>query len=221
MLNQLDKWLTHFALPTGADKPCIGVSACLLGRPVRYDGEDKRDPLISERLSQHVELREFCPEVGIGMSVPRPPIQVVQVGERLRIQAVEPPHTDVTDALHQYGQRIADDLDGFVLKARSPSCGVDSTPVMDTRGDQVGLDSGEFARTLQQRFPCAPLVDESALPDDAALTALLLMLHLYRHWRSAPSLTQVYDWHEQTPSLPDALALPIRQYLERLAAHSQ
>lgn len=217
MLNQLDPWLARLSLDR-QDQPVLGVSACLLGHPVRYDGDHKHEPLVTDTLAKHVQLRHFCPEVGIGMSVPRPPIQVVQLAQETRVRGVAAPHTDVTDALHEYAMQVPETLDGFLLKARSPSCGVGTTPVMNALDEQISTGYGEFARTLQQRFPCAPLVDESRLGDEIDLLQLLLQLYLYRAWRGTMSLAQVYQWREQLGH--DMPTPTFTHYLEHLAAHS-
>lgn len=217
MLTQLDPWLARLSLDR-QDRPLIGVSACLLGHPVRYDGDHKHEPLVTDTLAHYVQLRHFCPEVGIGMSVPRPPIQVVQLAQDTRVRGVAAPHDDVTEALHEYAMQVPETLDGFVLKARSPSCGVGTTPVMNALDEQIATGYGEFARTLQQRFPCAPLVDESTLVGDMDILELLLQLYLYRAWRETMSLAQVYRWREQLGA--DTPTPTFTHYLERLAAHS-
>lgn len=228
-IEALHGYLEQLSLNTPHDKPVVGVSACLLGRPVRYDGEHKHEPLVTDQLAKQLTLTEFCPEVGIGMSVPRPPIQVMQIDNALRVVGVDAPHSDVTDALHQYAQGAPDNLDGFILKARSPSCGVGTTPIIDPRGDETGKTSGAFAHALRQRFPCAPMADESTLQSDAQIAQFLLQIYFYRHWRQAPSLTQVYDWRDTLLTLSNEAAfinilysnVALTMFLECLAAHSE
>lgn len=89
---------------------------------------------------------------------------------------------------------------------------------MNALDEQIATGYGEFARTLQQRFPCAPLVDESTLVDDMDILQLLLRLYLYRAWRGTMSLSQVYRWREQLGA--DTPTPTFTHYLEHLAAHS-
>ena len=144
----------------------IGVSSCLAGELVRYDGATKLVRWVCE-LEESVEVVRFCPEVGAGMPVPRPPIQVVLAGQTPRIKMVES-RQDLTEAMHRYiNDAIAtirtSPLDGFVLKARSPSCGVGSTPWFTEDGSEiVATESGLWAHALQRAFPAMPIVDESA-----------------------------------------------------------
>lgn len=219
MWQQLESWLSAVALDRH-DKPTLGVSACLLGHPVRYDGDHKHDAQVTGTLAGRAHLRHYCPEVGIGMSVPRPPIQVVQLGDTTRVRGVAAPHDDVTDALHGYAHQVPGNLDGFVLKARSPSCGAGTTPIVNARNEQVDTGWGAFAEVLRRRFPCAPIIDDSALADGHALAHLLLHAHLYRAWREQGSLTQVYHWRDALRSASCATTAATQHYLELLAAHS-
>lgn len=229
----LTQWLTHFSLHRTATsgepdhpKPEIGVSACLLGRPVRYNGETKSAPVLTELLLQHIQMQEFCPEVGIGLPVPRPPIQAVSYDDGIRIVGVEQPENDFTAALTHYAHTVPRTLHGFVLKARSPSCAVRSAPLLNTRGEQIDLVSGQFSHTLQQRFPCMPICDESTLSDSQAVHAFLLCVYFYQHWHTAQSLVQVYLWRDALMRLgaehmDTGTRTSLMHYIECLAAHSQ
>lgn len=209
----LDALLDRCAL-TDDRPPLVGVSACLLGRPVRYNGEHRQEALVADLLSQRVRLREFCPEVGIGLPVPRPPIQVVETISGRRVRGVADPSHDYTDALGAYADAVPDELDGFVLKARSPSCGLGNTPLMDEQDRQIGLTSGEFARTLTSRFPLMPILDESALRDARAVDAFALRAWLYRSWRMAPAAGRVREWLGVLSETP--LAGAVHPWLMRL-----
>lgn len=169
----------------GHDKPRLLVSACLLGEPVRYDGDDKHDPLVTETLAHWFDYQPMCPEVGIGMPVPRPPIQVVSVAGRQRVHAVAPPHEDASDALRQYALNLPAAIDGILLKARSPSCGVGSTPLYTEQGEDTGQRvDGLVAATLGERFPALARSDEQALSDPGHCLAFVIHCLLYRQWRT-------------------------------------
>lgn len=210
MLNAL---LQRCAVPDD-DLPRVGVSACLLGRPVRYDGDHRQQALVAGTLARQVRLCEFCPEVGIGMPVPRPPIQVVRLGTGRRVRGVADRTRDVTDALAAYGRAVSAELDGFVFKARSPSCGLGTTPLMDADDRPVGLTDGEFARVLVQRFPHLPMVDENGLDSAQAVDAFVLRTWLYRAWRREPDPARVRAWDVALRSTP--LAARVRPWLESL-----
>lgn len=182
-------------LDLDADRlPLVGVSACLLGRPVRYNGENRRETMVADLLARQVRFREFCPEVAIGLPVPRPPIQVVDTTDGRRVRGVADRTRDFTRALAAHAEEVPEDLDGFVLKARSPSCGLGSTPLMNEDDVEVGLTSGEFARALSQLFPLMPIVDESTLTDAGAVDAFVLRAQLYHAWRQQPDAARVRRW---------------------------
>ena len=152
-------------------QPVIAVSACLLGQPVRYDGQEKSQPLIidffARRHSDRVKLVPFCPEVGAGMGVPRAKIQLVQQkGQPIRVLGVENHTLDVTDAIQSYSREFLQqypEVCCFIVKSRSPSCGYLSTPLFtDTRPvDPVALASGLFVQTLISLRPQVKIVEET------------------------------------------------------------
>jgi len=147
-------------------KPLIAVSACLLGQPVRYDGASKPDPLVLPELENSAQLIAVCPEVAIGLGVPRPKIELVQQHGRLRVLGVDNRRLDVTGELTAYAQRFLRDnpeLAGLVLKSRSPSCGINNTPLFDVDGNEISATSGMFAQTIMALRPDLPLIDEIEL----------------------------------------------------------
>jgi uncharacterized protein YbbK (DUF523 family)/uncharacterized protein YbgA (DUF1722 family) len=151
----------------------IGVSACLLGRDVRYDGGHKRESFLVDELAPHVELVSTCPEVDVGMGTPREPIGLFADG----VRGVESGR-DWTAALREHAARRVGELEalaGYVLKNRSPSCGL-NVPV---RGGARGR--GVFAAELTARMPALPVVEEDALRDPDARD--LFLTRAYAHAR--------------------------------------
>jgi len=162
-------------------KPRVGVSACLLGRAVRYDGSSKPHAWIMEELARRAELVPLCPELEAGLGVPRPPVRLVRVGRAVRARGVEEPELDVTERLNAWNREtepLLDSLEALVLKSRSPSCGAGSVPLFSNAGEKVERTSGLFAAFAQQRFPNLWVVEESALEREAERQALLRRLGL-------------------------------------------
>jgi uncharacterized protein YbbK (DUF523 family) len=150
-------------------RPRIGVSACLLGEAVRYDGGHKRDRFLTDTLSPLVEWVPVCPEVELGLGTPREPIQIVRRGKDVRLRTVET-GVDVTDRMRLYARRrvaglAKEQLSGYVFKARSPSCGVDDVPVHLHRLNRQSRTAGRglFAEAFIERYPNLPIVDENDL----------------------------------------------------------
>lgn len=150
----------------------VGVSACLLGENVRYDGEPKLNPWVRDTLGQRVDFVPVCPEVGLGMPVPRPPIRLVGQGDRPRL--IQPSSgDDLTLEMERWAQAKCDELEaeglsGFIFKSRSPSCGVGGVKLYDGAGVPSPLGTGIFARIFMERFPSAPVVVDDQLDDAAA-----------------------------------------------------
>jgi uncharacterized protein YbbK (DUF523 family) len=109
----------------------------------------------------------LCPEVAIGLGVPRPTIGVYQTANGLRIHRNDDPDFDVTEDLVAYGRIQADQfLCGFILKSRSPSCGIEDTPIMDTHGKIVTQGAGGFVIGLRGTDPELPMISDEQLLDD-------------------------------------------------------
>ena len=147
----------------------IGVSSCLLGEEVRYDGGHKRDAYIVDTLSRWIEWAPVCPEVEIGLSVPRPSIRLVEDGDGGRL--VDPKsgedHTGKMAALapRRVGEMVAAGLDGFILKRASPSCGMERVKVWGTKGLAHKRGVGHFARHVLELAPALPVEEEGRLND--------------------------------------------------------
>ncbi len=147
-------------------QPLIAVSACLLGQPVRYDGASKPDPYVLSVLAKSARLIAICPEMAIGLGVPRAKIEIVQTHDRRRVLGVDNRALDVTAALRECARQFLRDnprLSGLVLKSASPSCGTNDTPVFDLAGNEIGHGSGGFAQTIMALRPDLPVIDENAL----------------------------------------------------------
>lgn len=167
-------------------RPRVGISRCLLGDLVRYDGGHKRAPWLLDASDFDVEWIAVCPEVEVGMGVPREPIRLVMadtgaaVGlETVRLRGVES-RADWTERMMAWARpRIAElealGLSGFVLKARSPSCGPDSVPVHHEDGRHFETNPqtspGMFARILRVALSDLPISDDEQLQEPHARLA--------------------------------------------------
>jgi len=155
----------------------LGVSACLLGQRVRYDGGHKACPWLLRLAGElpEVELVPVCPEVEAGLGIPRPPVALVAAPGGVRVLGVEDPALEVTAALRAHAaRRVAGlpPLHGFVLKARSPSCGL-AAPVRGRTGEAVRSSPGVFAGTLRTARPGLPVEEAEALSAPARRLAFL------------------------------------------------
>jgi uncharacterized protein YbbK (DUF523 family)/uncharacterized protein YbgA (DUF1722 family) len=147
----------------------IGVSACLLGEQVRYDGGHRRNAFLLEELAPHVRFVPVCPEVGIGLGVPRESIRLVRRGDRVRLLGSA--GVDHTDAMRRWADAVMGelrerDLSGFVLKKGSPSCGLERVRVWDADVQRPSRQGrGVFAQALVDAMPTLAIEEEGRLND--------------------------------------------------------
>ena len=153
---------------TSPTRPLVGVSSCLLGAPVRYNGGHSRSRFLTDELDRHVNWIPICPEAEIGLGVPRPTLRLQRRGEEDRVVS-SADGADHSDELASVADRhIAQlrRLDGYVLKNKSPSCGLFALPVFNEDGGRVdGKGRGAFARRLTEMLPALPVEEQGRLSD--------------------------------------------------------
>ncbi len=165
----------------------VGVSACLLGHEVRYDGGHKRDRFLTDTLARWVEWVPVCPEVELGMGVPRETIRLE--GDPASPRLIAPQSgTDHTDAMRRLADRRVGALarlrlDGYVLKKDSPSCGMERVRVFGESGRPARTGVGAFARVLLERLPLLPVEEEGRLTDPVLRENFVERLFAHRRWQ--------------------------------------
>ena len=166
----------------------IGISACLVGQEVRFDGGHKRDGLLMQSFGPDVEWVPVCPEVEVGMSTPREPLRLEQDDAGgVRMVTIDT-RIDFTGRMEAWSQkRLAGlarlELDGYVLKSDSPSCGKDGVKVFRS-GAAPSLDGrGLFAEALIAAMPWLPVEDEARLRDPSVRNDFLTRIAAYRESR--------------------------------------
>lgn len=136
---------------------------------MRFDGGHKFDAFINRQLASFFEFRPFCPEVAIGLGIPRPPIRLVRTDSGIRVQGVQDRGIDVTDRLSGCGNRVAktlDDVCGYLFKSRSPSCGMERVKTWHENGSPGRSEGvGAFAAVIMQQHPNLPVEEEGRLND--------------------------------------------------------
>ncbi len=165
----------------------IGVSACLLGSNVRFDGGHKRSRFITDSLAEHFVFTAFCPEVAIGMGTPRQPIRLTGDAQSPEAVGVKTPELNVTQPLRAYGEKIAGDIDGlcgFILKKDSPSCGMERVKVYNDKGMPERVGTGVFARELMHANPLLPVEEEGRLNDAELRENFINRVYVYARWKA-------------------------------------
>jgi len=176
-------------MDTADDSISIGISSCLLGHPVRFDGGHKRDRFIDDTLSRFVRFVPVCPEMDLGLGTPR---------ETLRLARDESDDVgligaksgdDLSRKMNRYAagkvRSLAKlDLSGYILKSASPSCGMERVRVYDRNGSPTKNGTGLFARALMERLPLLPVEEEGRLNDPRLRENFFERIFAYRRLRS-------------------------------------
>jgi uncharacterized protein YbgA (DUF1722 family)/uncharacterized protein YbbK (DUF523 family) len=165
----------------------IGVSACLMGRNVRFDGGHKRSRFITDTLADYFEFVPFCPEVAIGMGTPRQPIRLIGEEQNPDAVGVRDPELNVTQPLRAYGQQVAgniDDLRGFILKKDSPSCGMARVKIYNAKGVPERSATGIFAKEIMAAHPLLPVEEEGRLNDADLRDNFITRVYVYARWKT-------------------------------------
>jgi uncharacterized protein YbgA (DUF1722 family)/uncharacterized protein YbbK (DUF523 family) len=157
-----------------------------LGNKVRFDAGHKHDAYITDTLGQFFELVPVCPEVGIGLGMPREPIRLEGNPGQPRAIGVRNRGLDVTEALSAYGRHMAqqlNDISGYILKSRSPSCGMERVKVYKEGHSPSKQGVGLYARALMEALPLLPVEEEGRLGDPAIRENFVERVFAYRRWQ--------------------------------------
>lgn len=180
----------------------LGISSCLLGQKVRFDGNHKLDNFLRGTLGQFFEWVPVCPEVAIGLGVPRPPIRLAGRASAPRAVGVKDDSIDVTDKLAAYGKQQArrlDDLSGYVFKSRSPSCGMERVKIHQHAGIPAKRGRGIYADAFLAGQPWLPAEEEGRLGDPRLRENFIERVFVYHRWQAltAQGLTaaRLVDFH--------------------------
>ncbi|MBT00695.1 MAG: hypothetical protein CMI01_18805 [Oceanospirillaceae bacterium] len=183
----------------------VGISSCLLGEHVRYNGGHKRSRYCLDVLADCFDFEPFCPEMAIGLGVPREPIRLVgEADQTPRALGTVDSSIDVTEPLLAAGERIArerDHLRGYILMKGSPSCGMERVKVYHPNGMPNTSDSGVFVRALRAANPVLPVEEEARLNDAVLRDNFIARVFAYDDWKTSvevePSYHNLIQFHSR------------------------
>ncbi len=183
----------------------VGVSECLLGEPVRFDGGHKHNRYLTEVLGQYMAFRPVCPEVAIGLGIPRKPIRIVATDRGSRILGVTNPDLDVTEALAAQADLAAaamPDICGYVFMQNSPSCGVFDMKRYGTNGHPLdNKGRGAYAERLMALMPLLPVEEAGRLNDPGLRDNFITRVFALHDWKCAvaadPSPKKLIDFYSR------------------------
>lgn len=169
------------------DKPKLGISACLMGVEVRFNGGHKESHLCTRALNEYFDFIPLCPEVAIGMGVPREPIRLVGDPEAPQAVGTVNSELNVTEALAEYGTHMAaevGDICGYIFMQKSPSCGLERVKVYRENGAPVdGGGRGIYAKAFCERHPDLPVEEDGRLNDAVLRENFVTRVFAYAAWQ--------------------------------------
>ena len=169
------------------DKIKLGISTCLLGENVRYDGGHKQDHYLTDTLGRYVEWVPVCPEVEYGLPVPREAMRLVGDPDVPRLVTIRT-GADHTDGMKAWARKKLDALEreglcGFIFKSRSPSSGYSGVKVYSSSGVPARKGMGIFAGAFVEHFPLIPVEDEGRLHDPVLRENFIERVFVFKRWR--------------------------------------
>lgn len=205
----------------------VGISACLMGHEVRYNGGHKRSVFCLKALSEYFNFETVCPEVAIGMGTPRPAIRMKGSFEQPRIVASDGGDLDVTEALNNYSSQqanMADRLSGFIFMKNSPSCGLYSAKVYTDKGVHPKKRAGVFAQAITQHCPNLPVEEEGRLNDPILRESFIARVYVYHELRmladSGKTAAKLVAFHSRLKYFVMSYGQDLYKTLGRLVARA-
>jgi len=172
----------------------LGISTCLLGENVRFDGGHKLDPFLTDTLGQYVEYVPVCPEVECGFGIPRESFRLVGEPENPRLLTTRT-QVDHTERMVQWARKRVQDLEkedlcGYIFKSDSPSSGMERVKVYDRNGVPAKVGVGIFARIFMEHFPLLPVEEEGRLHDPGLRENFIERIFALKRWRETVARKQ-------------------------------
>jgi uncharacterized protein YbgA (DUF1722 family)/uncharacterized protein YbbK (DUF523 family) len=207
-------------------KPKLGISACLLGQKVRFDGGHKRERFLTDLFGRFVDWIPICPEIEAGMGVPRESVRLVGTSADPNMIA-EKSGRDWTAAMNQFAAKrlrglAAANLSGYVFKKNSPSCGMERVKVYSSKGMPERQGRGLFAAAVMKHWPFLPVEEEGRLNDLKLRENFIERVFAYHRWQQAiagrKSLAALVRFHTSHKYLLLAHSQPHYRRLGRLVA---
>ncbi|WP_394246310.1 YbgA family protein [Vibrio profundi] len=194
----------------------VGVSACVVGEKVRFDSGHKQSNFVTKELTKVFSLIPICPEVGIGMSVPRPTIRLISNEERIALVETKDPTKDYTEQMLSYSrdkakELINKELCGYIVCAKSPTCGMERVKIYaHSQATKSGV--GLYTQELQKAMPWLPIEEDGRLNDPVLKENFIARVYC---------LKDFYDSMEDAPSPGKIVAFHSRYKLTLMAHHPE
>lgn len=205
----------------------VGISACLLGKQVRFDGGHKYQAFVDKALSPYFSFKSICPEMAIGMGAPRPAIRQIAKDDLIFIQGSQQTDLDVTSPLTEFSHQQASQLSGlsgYIVCAKSPTCGMERVKVYNEQGQTIhNKGVGIFTQALKEANPLLPIEESGRLNDPVLRENFINRVFAYHEWQSlmAKGLTahSLLEFHARYKYLLMASSVDVYRQLGPMLAN--
>lgn len=214
----------------GMDKIRLGVSACLIGQKVRFDGGHKQNHYLTDILAHYVEFIPVCPEVEVGLVTPRPALRLVGTEPHAARLVFSKTAQEITPVMLDWSRQCVNhlaeqNLDGFIFKANSPSCGMERVKLYAESGMPKKIGTGIFAGAFMERFPLLPVEEEGRLNDpqlrENFISSIFTLQRFRRTLANHPRYGALVTFHTRHKLLIFAHSEKIYREMGRLVAHGK
>lgn len=180
----------------------IGISSCLMGNKVRFDGGHKNSKHVQALLSEHAEFKTFCPEVAVGMTIPRPTIRLIKKEDVIDVVEPKSGKSYLKDMLDYADNVDFSDLDGIIFKKDSPSCGAFRVKVYSEKGNKLEISGeGAFAGKIMKRYPDIPIEEEGRLTNPLLKDNFINRVTLFSEVKKVDSISALILFHSRNKFL--------------------
>lgn len=183
----------------------VGISSCVLGERVRFDSGHKISNFVTKELDGYFSFVPVCPEVGVGMTVPRPTIRLVSNEERIALVETKNPENDHTDKMLTYSENKVNELQGehlcgYIVCAKSPTCGMERVKVY-SKNSAAKEGIGLYTRTLMEKMPWLPVEEDGRLNDPVLkenfITRVYCLNDFYESMGGEPTRGKIIEFHSR------------------------
>ena len=175
------------------NKPQVGIGACLVGHAVRYSGDAKKPSHVLNKLSETMDMVPLCPEISIGLPVPREPIRIVEDDNGIYVKDTATQSIDYTDQLRDYANDVTNahqDFSGYIFVKGSPSCGYERVKKYNDKGNPIHNDGvGIYAQQIMDNDPLLPVEENGRLNNPILKENFVRRVHLYHEWKQLKDIT--------------------------------
>jgi uncharacterized protein YbgA (DUF1722 family)/uncharacterized protein YbbK (DUF523 family) len=209
-----------------SDKPRIGISKCLLGENVRYDGGHKLDHYLRDVLGKYADFIPVCPEAECGLGIPREAMRLIETKNGIRL-ITQKTQVDKTQQMKQWiSARLreleGEDLDGFIFKSGSPSSGMERVKIYNDKGNSRKVGTGLFAKAFMDSFSLIPVEDEGRLNDIGLRENFIVRIFAFSRWKQQrkadPKSASIITFHARHKYLLMAHSPAIQKELGKAVA---